>query len=367
LDYCQTPEPYAHWTIKEILEQPESIYQSLGNGSRIFQQKIKLGGIDKIHHQLLEVQHLIILGCGTSHYAGQAVGHLFKKFHLFTTVQCVDASEFYEYLIPLEGRTCAIFVSQSGETKDLYDKIEMMKKRNVIRLGVVNVVDSYIAREMDAGVYLHIGREVGVASTKAFTSQVICLILILLWFVQNKQKANFVTEWITGLEKLADDVRRCIEINHGLCKSLVREWAETKHLFVLAKEDYVSYAHEGSLKLKEIGYIHAEAYSSSALKHGPYALIEKGTPVILLCPKDEHFLKHQSTKEEIIGRGGKIIGISNVELDKKFYRQFIVPNNPNFYGLLANIVLQMLAYELSVAKGINPDKPRNLAKVVTVD
>jgi glucosamine--fructose-6-phosphate aminotransferase (isomerizing) len=386
--HSTSPSPYAHWTLKEIMEQPGSILRCLCNGSRISKQlsedvlennekeysdnfskrRIKLGGLDKILNDLIDVKHLIILGCGTSYFSGASVLSLFKKYTDFESVNVYDPSEFYEYHIPRTGKICCIFISQSGETKDLYDKIEMMKKKNIIRLGVINVVDSYIAREMNAGVYLHIGREVGVASTKAFTGQVLCLVMILLWFMENKNPNDpVIGEIVDSIVSLPNDIQIVLEKNYDVCKDIAKQLVNKEHLFILAKEPNLFYAHEGSLKLKEIGYIHSEAYSSSSLKHGPYALIEKDTPVILLCPRDEHFSKHQSIKEEILSRGGKMIGISNGNLDEKYHRQVIVPDNKYFFGVLSCIMLQLIAYELSVSKGINPDMPRNLAKVVTVD
>ena len=385
------PDPYPHWTLKEIMEQPETVKRCLGYGSRIskdfkslesthlistqpqrsfnFQnRKIKLGGLDQIHDSLKEVKHLIILGCGTSYFAGLSVVPLFKKHVPMDSVQVYDAAEFQDHDIPKQGKVCAILISQSGETKDLYDKIGLLKSHQVITLGVINVVDSYIAREMDAGVYLHIGREVGVASTKAFTAQVICLTLIMLWFLENSSPLDpLIDAYLESLTRLSKDIERTIDKNHDSCKKLALRLEPKPHLFLLAKGNHYAYAQEGSLKLKEIGYIHSEAYGSSSLKHGPYSLIEKGTPVIILCPRDEHFSKHQSVKEEINSRGGEVIGISNDLLDDKFYLQMIVPKNKHFFGILSCVVLQLLAYELSVKKGVNPDIPRNLAKVVTVD
>jgi glucosamine--fructose-6-phosphate aminotransferase (isomerizing) len=385
------PDPFLHWTIKEIMEQPETVKRCLCYGSRIskdfksldsthwisthpnrsenFQnRKIKLGGLDQIHSSLQEVKHIIILGCGTSFFAGLSVVPLFKKYVHLESVNVYDAAEFQEHDIPRKGKACAILISQSGETKDLYDKITLLKSNQVILLGVINVVDSYIAREMDAGVYLHIGREVGVASTKAFTAQVICLTLIMLWFLENENpKDPMIDSYIESLTHLSKDIERTIEKNHSICKKLAKDLVPKSDLFILAKGNFYSYAQEGSLKLKEIGYIHSEAYGSSSLKHGPYSLIEKGTPVIILCPRDEFFSKHQSVKEEINSRGGEVIGISNDILDDKFYLQMIVPKNKHFFGILSTVVLQLLAYELSIQKGNNPDIPRNLAKVVTVD
>ena len=387
-----TPEPFPHWTIKEIYEQTETVKKSLGYGSRISKdletldsnhsldtvstkrsknyrnRKVKLGGLDRIYTSLEHIDHLILLGCGTSYFAGLSVSHLFKQYLDFQSVQVCDGAEFNEYDIPRNGKVCAILISQSGETKDLYDKIVLLKNKKVITLGVINVVDSYIAREMDAGVYLHIGREVGVASTKSFTSQVICLTLIMLWFLENLNPSHeIIDSYIQSLTTLSKDIERTISKNQNSCKIIAETLVLKEHLFVLAKGNHIGYSYEGSLKLKEIGYIHSEAYGSSSLKHGPYSLIEKDTSVILLCPKDEHFTKHQSIKEEIISRGGLVIGISNSLLDSKFHQQLIVPNNKHFFGILSCVVLQLLAYELSIKKGNNPDIPRNLAKVVTVD
>lgn len=384
--HLQSPDPYPHWTLREIVLQSQSVVDCLCNGSRIsrydiseekrnteytdnfYSRTIKLGGLEKIYDKLLDVKHLIILGCGTSYFAGLSVLPLFKMYGKFETVQVYDAAEFYEYMIPRSGSICAVFISQSGETKDLYDKIDLMKKHKIICLGIINVVDSYIAREMDAGIYLHIGREIGVASTKAFTAQVICLTLMMLWFVENiNHKDPIISEFIDSLLSLPFDIQVAIEKNRNLCQAIAKQIFSQQHLFILAKDTNLSYAHEGSLKLKEIGYIHSEAYSTSALKHGPYALIENNTPVILLCPKDCHFGKYQSVKEEIVSRGGWIIGISDHILDSKFNQQIVIPKNKKFFGVLATVMMQLIAYELSVMKGVNPDMPRNLAKVVTVD
>jgi glucosamine--fructose-6-phosphate aminotransferase (isomerizing) len=354
-----TPDPYPFWTLKEIMEQQLISQKVLCNGSRANGTNVKLGGLDQIYDKLIHITTLVMIGCGTSYFAAKSCVPLFKSV---LPCYALDAGEACEDDFPLSNFG-VICISQSGETKDVYDKIPMLKSKGAVLIGVINVVDSYIAREMDGGVYLHIGKEVGVASTKAFTAQVMVLHLIANWFYQNKNiKFSFV-EPLLNLEK---QIQYTIERNHELIKSLATTIQSSRDLFVLAKGKYLPYAEEGALKIKEISYIHAEAYGSSSLKHGPYALIEEGTPVILFSPKDEYFSKHQSVKEEVVGRGGLVIGISDVALDHKYTFSFIVPKS-NFYGILSNVVLQLLAYELSIAKGINPDMPRNLAKVVTTD
>jgi glucosamine--fructose-6-phosphate aminotransferase (isomerizing) len=356
-----TPDPYPHWTLKEIMEQQQISQKVLCNFSRIHEDKVVLGGLEKIKSKVLSYSHMVLLGCGTSFFAAKSCVHLFRS--VIETVVAFDAGEVVEEDLPHHPFLC-VCISQSGETKDVYDKINMLKRKGGLLLGVINVVDSYIAREMDAGIYLHVGKEVGVASTKSFTAQVMALHLMACFLYQNKGLAT--QTWIQNLMVVEKQIEYVIQRNHEGCKSLAQHLIKSSHLFILGKGKYIPYAEEGCLKIKEIGYIHAEAYGSSSLKHGPYALIENGTPIILLVPQDENFTKHQSVKEEVLGRGAQVIGISDGPLDSKYTVSFLVPKS-SFFGVLSNIILQLLAYELSVAKGINPDMPRNLAKVVTVD
>lgn len=362
-----SPLPFEHWTLKEIYEQSESIKRAIGMGSRILDDyNVKLGGLDRMAQELINVENIILLGCGTSYHAGLIGSYYLKKICDFNTVQVFDGAEFNECDIPKVGKTVALFISQSGESIDLYRCIKICNDNNVITLGVINAVDSLIARETCCGVYLNAGREVGVASTKAFTSQVVVLVLISIWFAQHKGiNQNIRNEIISDLRRLSIDVKNVIEINREMAKKIAKYLNNYKNLFILGKGISEFYAKEGSLKIKEIGYIHAEAYNSSALKHGPFALIEPNLPIIMLMPDDTYFIKNNSSLEEVKSREAFIIGISDIEL-KKVSMQLYIPSNKYFNSLLSIIPLQLIAYELAILKGHNPDMPKNLAKTVTV-
>ena len=363
------PDPYNHWTIKEINEQVEASLRAMGMGSRIIDNKtVKLGGLSSYEHELKELNHLILLGCGTSLNSGLYVSQTFKQISGFETVQSFNGSEFSHLDIPKSGKTGLVFISQSGETKDLHNCIQIGKENNLYMIGVINSVDSLIAREVHCGIYLNAGREVGVASTKAFMCQVIVLHLMAVWFAQIRG-INEVTRQliIKGLRNLPINIRQTIQNVKSKCKEIAKYLATQNSLFVLGKGCTEFIAKEGSLKIKEIGYIHAEAYSSSELKHGPLSLIQPGLPIILIAPNDDSFARNQNIANEVKSRDGYVIGISDKNLDTELYDVTIkIPSNEYMKDLLAIIPLQIIAYKLSLCKGINPDKPRNLCKTVTV-
>ena len=368
-DTNTTPFPFSYWTIKEIHEQYDSSKRAMGMGGRILNDKeVKLGGLNSHINDLKGIEHLIILGCGTSYFAGLYCVSTFKQLSGFISVQIFDGAEFTKYDIPSKGKTGAIFLSQSGETKDLHRAMELAKDNNVFTIGVVNVVDSLIPRDSDCGVYLNAGREVAVASTKAFTSQVIVLNMIAIWFAQikniNETKRMRI---IKSLRRLPIDIKNTIESTHKKCIDVAKYLINKESMFVLGKGSCEAVAKEGSLKIKEIGYIHAEGYSTSSLKHGPYSLIVKGTPVIVVSPDDEHFKKNNSVIEEILSREGYVIGISNKKLNKDCKVKIKIPKNESFSSLLSVIPMQLIAFELALLKGHSPDLPRGLCKAVTVD
>ena len=366
-----TPHPYPHWTIAEIHQQVNSSKLAMGNGGRIRGNVVVLGGLEQHAEDLIDIEHIIFLGCGTSYFSSFYVSHLFKKICTFTTIQCIDGAEFSEYDIPKTGKIGCIFITQSGETRDLHRCIQIIDSStfSVMKIGVINVVDSQIAREMDCGCYLNAGKEFAVASTKSFTSQVIVLTLIGLWFSQ-KQNVDFSIR-----EKYIQDIKTIpIEIETLLKDQTVLDQIQNavnilkfkKHCFVLGKNQCESVAKEGSLKLKEITYIHAEGYSTSSLKHGPFALLEEGFPVFLFCLKDEHYEKALNAYEQMKSRFAEIIIITN-DPQLKMRNCIYLPTTNMFSSLLGVLPLQLIAYHLSVARGLNPDMPRNLAKVVTVE
>jgi glucosamine--fructose-6-phosphate aminotransferase (isomerizing) len=362
------PAPYPHWTLKEINDQSVASVAATGNGGRIINNSaVKLGGLDMKRAELMAVENIVFLGCGTSFNAGLLTLGLFKQLGRFHSVQIFDGAEFTKSDMPSHGKTCYIFLSQSGETKDLHRCLEMVKaiSKNAITMGVINVVDSLIAREVDCGVYLNCGRENAVASTKAFTSQVVVLTMIYIWFSSLNQTGSSYSH-IPKILRLRNDIIKTIEDATESCKMVAKMLVAPSSVFILGKENYVSVAKEGSLKMKEIGYIHAEGYSSAALKHGPYALLTPGFPVILLTPDDGSFVRNQGVFDELKSRGAVVIGVSDCELSGAYDYRIRVPTG-GYTELLMNVVLQLIAYYLSVEKGINPDYPRNIAKVLSTD
>ena len=366
-----SPAPFAHWTIKEIYDQVDVARSAIANGGRINNGLVKLGGLDMMRDELLSCDNIILLGCGTSFNACQLMSHLFKSIKCFNTVQVHDGAEFSEDDIPFHGRskTCFVFVSQSGETKDLHRCLETVKTSCESRhihyhtMGVINVVDSMIAREVECGVYLNCGREVAVASTKAFTSQIIVLTLIALWFSQVRPRPLLEKDvHIQKILGLPDEISRAIEVNKEKCQKIAKMLKDKSSIFLLGRGTLFSVAREGALKLKEIGYIHAEGYSSAALKHGPYALLTPGFPVILLS-------SNNTVYDELKAREATVITIGTIApVDLKDYDDFNIKlSETGHTEVLATIMLQLIAYYLSIEKGINPDYPRNIAKVLSTD
>ena len=363
-----TPSPYKHWTLKEIMEQPNKILNSINLGGRIINDNlVKLGGLDKNKDILKNIEHIILLGCGTSYFSGMYGKHFFKKLGDFNTIQLFDGADFEESDIPKTGKSLMIFISQSGETKDLHRCIEIAHNKNIFTMGIINVVDSLIAREVDCGIYCNAGREMGVASTKAFTTQVICICLCALWFSQEKNiHSQLRTIIIKDLRNLSYDFEKCLKSMNEQLKEPLELLSKYENLFILGKNNDECIAREGALKIKEISYIHSEAYSSSSLKHGPFALLGNSMPIILLNNHLEYEPKVMNCYEEVDSRNSPIIFITNnLKIKKK--NTIYIQNNSSFSSLLSVIPLQLMAYHLSIHKGINPDKPKNLAKVVTVE
>jgi glutamine---fructose-6-phosphate transaminase (isomerizing) len=373
-----TYKPYSSWLEKEIYEQSDSSLRAISLGGRLLSNKsVKLGGLESYNEVLTCVDNIIFLGCGTSYHAGLLGVNYFKKNCNFNLVQCIDGAEFEISDIPKFGKTAIVLLSQSGETRDLYRCIEIGRKNKCTLIGVINVVDSQIARKVNCGVYLNAGREVSVASTKSFTSQCIILLLMSIWFsqLQGKTCDSILFDNIRNFSyNLYDFFQKNDEIKK------ISFWAEyfskCNNCFLIGKGDSIPVIYEGALKIKEVTYIHAEAYSASSLKHGPLALICDDFPIILYIPDDENVSKMISAYEELHARGGKIFCISNsiqffeYLLDRPEYdNNYLISVNfeTNIINLIMNICTQLLALKISIIKNINPDKPRNLAKVVTVE
>ena len=362
-----TPDPYDHWTLKEISEQFDSSLRAISLGGRLLDDnKVRLGGLEENREVLKRIDNLIFLACGTSYFAALCGVNYFKDLCDFNTMHVLDGAEFTEKDIPKYGNTALVMLSQSGETKDLHRCIKIGKDNDLFMIGVINVVDSMIARECNCGCYLNAGREVGVASTKSFTNQVIILSMMAVWFSQiHNKNGNKRKDFISGLRNLPYDIKKTIDKSLEQRDMLVK-LLNKPSLFVLGKGKSEAIAKEGSLKIKEITYIHSEGYSGSALKHGPFALLDKNMPVILVSPDNEHYAKMNNAYEEIKSRFAPILFITDNK-KCKYDNTIIIPKNKVYADLLCVIPLQIAAYYLSIERGLNPDMPRNLAKCVTVE
>ena len=366
-----TPAPFPHWTLKEIHEQPSTILNNINLGGRLLNDReVKLGGLETMAAELRTARHVILLGCGSSYNAALYGAAFMKQLCNFITVQAIDASELQPSDLPkTSDRVAVVLISQSGETKDLHRCLALLHS-TTLTVGIVNVVDSLLARDVDCGVYCNSGTEVGVASTKSFTSQVVCLSLVALWFAQNQQtNQSLRASVIKSLRNLSNDYARTLAQVDRQAKALAETvLKDTRSMFILGKGCDKYIADESALKIKEISYIHTESYSASSLKHGPFALLDADFPVIIINCEDEHDDKITSCYHEVKARHSPQILISTkTSTSTSTNNTIIVPKNKHYGALLALIPLQLMSYYLSINKGINPDTPKNLAKVVTVD
>ena len=328
---------------------------------------IKLGGISKYNNKLSKINHIILIGCGTSYHSALYGQQFFKESGVFNNVQVFDGSEFEETDLPKSGNIGIIFISQSGETKDLFKCFKFIENKDIFTIGVVNVVDSLIARTVHCGCYLNAGKEVAVASTKSFTNQSILLSMLSVYFMQLKNKYTLKSKKIVkSLHNISEQIQKTISQVKDDCIAFSKEIYKKYSLFVVGKGLGCHVAKEGALKIKEISYIHAEGYSCSSLKHGPFGLLEKDYPVILIIINDETFNKTLNAYNEIKSRHANILVITD-KYNNLFEKQIVIPIDEVFSSLLAIIPLQLIAYNISILRGLNPDFPRNLAKVVTVE
>lgn len=364
-----TPYPYEYWTLKEIYEQPLSLNRAINNGGRINNNKILLGGLQPLNNDKNTIDNIIGLGCGTSYHATMLLKYYFNRASRLNSVQSYDASEFSELDIPKKGKTLFIICSQSGETRDLINAINICKKYNCITLGVINVVDSMISQMVDCGVYLNCGIEKAVASTKSFTSMVTVLSLIAMWYFDYYDNKKI----INSLRNLPDKINNLLEdtLFKKSCNKIVDiiSSKNIENMFILGYGKQFAIAKEGALKIKEISYIHAEAYPSGSLKHGPFALLDNKTITLLLIDKSNS-KKMLSTYHEINSRETNLVVITDDEdndILANIDNKIVIPNIKYYSEIVFTVTLQYIGYLLSQSRNINPDKPRNLAKVVTVE
>jgi glucosamine--fructose-6-phosphate aminotransferase (isomerizing) len=361
---------YSHFMLKEIMEQPETINNSLRG--RILYEKgtSRLGGLTDVVGRLVNSKRIIITACGTSWHAGLVGEYMFEQFCRIQT-EVEYASEF-RYRNPIINEDDTIFfISQSGETADTLAALHEAKMKGALVLGICNVVGSSIARETMAGVYTHAGPEIGVASTKAFTSQLVVLALITLLIARRKNMSQVDGRAIAEeLMALPDKINSILKLNDQIEK-IAADFQNSNNFLYLGRGYNFPVALEGALKLKEISYIHAEGYPAAEMKHGPIALIDENMPAVFIAPKDSTYDKIISNIEEVRARGGRIIAIATDNdngIDSLVDYTIKIPTTIRMLmPILSVIPLQLLAYHIAVKKGLNVDQPRNLAKSVTVE
>ncbi len=364
---------FDHFMLKEIFEQPETVKNAIRGRVLMNENKIQLGGITDWLDFLTNVKRVVFLACGTSWHAGMIGEYLFE--HLASLPAEIEyASEFRYKNVPINNETAYFVISQSGETADTLESLRKIKKAGGHVFGIVNTVGSTIARETDAGIYLHAGPEIGVASTKAFTSQVTVLaeLALLLGINRNKIKKEEIESRIKAISEIPEKIKIILDKNEEI-KKIAKKYYKFNNFLYLGRGYNFPTALEGALKLKEISYIHAEGYPAAEMKHGPIALIDKNMPVVVIATDTEDVIyqKVVSNIEEVKARGGKIIAIAtegNEEIKKMAENVIYVPKTNGFLTpLLSVIPLQLLAYHMAVLRGCDVDKPRNLAKSVTVE
>jgi len=315
-------------------------------------------------------ERILICACGTSWHAGLVGEYMIEQF-AGIPVEVEYASEF-RYRNPIiTSNDTAIFISQSGETADTLAAMKEAKRRGALVLGICNVVGSSIARESDAGVYIHAGPEIGVASTKAFTSQIVVLALITI-LIARKRHLSLIDgqNILKELDKIPDKIRSILKLNDYI-KKVAEEFTKAKNFLYLGRGYNFPVALEGALKMKEISYIHAEGYPAAEMKHGPIALIDENMPTVFIAPKDSVYDKVISNIQEVKARKGKVLAIAcegDNNIDSLVDYVIKVPDTIRmFMPILTSIPLQLLAYHVAINKGLNVDQPRNLAKSVTVE
>ena len=361
---------YSHFMLKEIMEQPEALENCMRGRVDLAHNTIKLGGLLDVMDRIQAADRIIICACGTSWHAGLVGEYLIEEFARIP-VEVEYASEFRYRNPVLRPNDVVIAISQSGETADTLAAVREAKRRGVLTLGICNVVGSTIARETDAGVYLHVGPEIGVASTKAFTAQVTVLAMLALKLAEGRTLSE--AEMAQALRALADipsKVRQVLTLDEEI-RRIAYVYRFASNFLYLGRGYNFPVALEGALKLKEISYIHAEGYPAAEMKHGPIALIDRFMPVVFIAMKDRTYDKVVSNIEEVVARQGSVIAITdegNGELDALCEYVIRIPPTAEFLTPLLTVVpLQLLAYHIAVMRGCNVDQPRNLAKSVTVE
>lgn len=360
---------YDHFLLKEIHDQPETVRSTLSGRVNAEAGTARLGGLNMTGAELRKVKNVMVVGCGTAYYAGLMAGYFVEQFVDDVTFSSHIASELRYRSFHVPEGTVALIVSQSGETADTLACLKELKQRGVRCLGVVNAVGSTIAREVDGGVYVHVGAEVSVASTKAFTSQVAAITIFGLMMAQAKGTgAKEISEYIRELDMLPDEIEKLFEKSENEVKKVAVKYANYEHALYVGRDTLYPIALEGALKLKEVSYIHAEGYAAGELKHGPIALIDNRFFEVCYLQDNWLYEKTQSNLIEMNARGAHAVVITDT--DKKVPAETVIRVNTKLKlltPLIFNVVSQLLAYYVAVARSNDVDQPRNLAKSVTVE
>ncbi len=363
-------EGHEHFMHKEIHEQPRAVEDAVRGRMMIDEGLARLGGLREVEDRLRAMKRIVIVSCGTSYCAGLVGEYMLEEYAGIPT-EVEYASEF-RYRKPLiDDCTAVIAISQSGETADTLAAIREAKNKGGLTLGIVNAVGSTIARETDAGVYNHAGPEIGVASTKAFTSQLAILALLTVYLGRQRNMSMTMGRRIlTELKRIPQKIQHLCD-DEKKYQRIAQKYAKYNSMFYLGRKYNFPIAMEGALKIKEIAYIHAEGYASGEMKHGPIALIDKNFPSVIIAPKDSVYDKTLSAIEEVIARSGRVIAITTKgtkEVERIADDVIYIPKTVEMLTPLLSVVpLQFLGYYAGVEKGYDVDKPRNLAKSVTVE
>ncbi|OGG77410.1 glutamine--fructose-6-phosphate aminotransferase [Candidatus Kaiserbacteria bacterium RIFCSPLOWO2_01_FULL_54_24] len=361
---------YEHFMLKEIMEGGETIENTLRG--RLIPEKglAKLGGLESVAHQLKKIERIIIVACGTAYYAG-LVGEYMLEEYAGIPVEVELGSEFRYRKPVINERTAVLAISQSGETLDTLEAVREGKRRGALTLGIVNTVGSTIARETDAGVYNHAGPEIGVASTKAFVSQLVALALLTIFLGRQRGMSAAEGKKIAKeLKALPAKVQKVLGTK-DVIENLARKYSDARDFLFIGRKYNYPVAFEGALKLKEISYIHAEGCGAGEMKHGPLAMIDNKFPTMALAPSDSVYEKVSSAIQQIKARKGPVIALAtegNEEIKKLADDVIYIPGTLEMLTpILSVIPLQLFAYYFARQKNLNVDRPRNLAKSVTVE
>ncbi len=361
---------YDHFLLKEIMEQPETLKETLRGRVDAENEFVRLGGPGFSEAELRKIKHLVIVGCGTAYHAGLLAAYYVEQFTPEITVEVVIASEYRYRGAYIPKDSVALIVSQSGETADTLACLREIKKQGVKTIGIVNAIGSTIAREVDGGTYVHVGPEISVASTKAFTSQAIAMVMFGLTIAEAKGvRSGVLREYIREIMELPEEIRKVLtELNEPV-REMAKKYKDYEHAIYLGRDTAYPVAMEAALKLKEISYIDANAYAFGELKHGPLALVDDRFFEFALLPEGELYSKAVSNVQEVLARGGHVIAVTNkAEFDLEVESVVKITTGLSIFApILMNLVAQLFAYYVAAFKGLDVDQPRNLAKSVTVE